>query len=292
MRSDLSRLGLGTAQFGMPYGILSEGRAVDYKEVEKILRLARNNNIVSLDTAQDYGSSEYVIGQHVSIDQMWEWQVTTKISSVNSSLREKINESISRLGVVPHAVLAHSADLYQQPKFQNEILRVKEDFQCLKIGVSLYTREEISYVMTAQHVPEVIQVPLNVLDTRLVRDGTIASLSSKGIDIHARSVFLQGLFYMQREERNMKFPAAASALDALTEIAESGGLCLPEFSLLWALSVQGVSNIILGVQSHSQLAAHLMTAKKKIPHQCLKDALSVRFDDDSVLNPSLWRGAV
>lgn len=59
----MSRLALGTVQFGMSYGISNTAGQVPQDEVAKILDYCKANGIDTLDTARGYGESEAVIGQ-------------------------------------------------------------------------------------------------------------------------------------------------------------------------------------------------------------------------------------
>ena len=69
MRTDLlDRICLGTAQFGLDYGIANARGKVSFDEVGQILRCALENGIVTLDTAGAYGDSEQMVGAFLKND--------------------------------------------------------------------------------------------------------------------------------------------------------------------------------------------------------------------------------
>ena len=56
------KLGLGTVQFGMHYGISNREGKTPLREVTKILHVARDNQISVLDTAAQYGGQRTGVG--------------------------------------------------------------------------------------------------------------------------------------------------------------------------------------------------------------------------------------
>lgn len=284
----MNKLALGTAQFGMPYGVANQKGQVQPKEITAILSLAQTKGINTLDTAKVYGTSEEVIGNYLRVYSNTSWQIITKISDDQKRISRQIQDSIEKLTICPNSVLAHSAELFLNDVFQEELQKVREHYPISSTGVSLYNEDEINQVLDSDFKPGIIQLPLNILDTRLYRRGMLRQLDEEGIKIHVRSVFLQGLFYLPEVELKHRFSHAVPYLNKLNSIAAGSGLTLAELSLLWLNSLNEVSKIVIGVDSATQLKQHLETLKKNVGADVIQEALSVRYENEKVLNPALW----
>ena len=291
MPEPASKLAIGTAQFGMPYGIANQNGKVHGDEIAAILELAWGKSIYTLDTAKAYGSSEESIGNYLKHRPNSKWTIITKVTDNNKKFVDQIQYSTEKLTIPPSVVLAHSADLFFNDDFQKELAEAKNRKIIPKVGVSLYSEDEINKVMESYFKPEVIQLPLNMLDSRLYRRGILSELRDNGIEIHVRSAFLQGLFYLPDSDLNNRFYDAVPYLEKLKSIAEKAGLSLAELSLLWLVSLEEVSKVIIGVDNVAQLKAHLETLKKKVNPSVFEEALSIHYENNSILNPSLWPSA-
>jgi len=279
---------LGTVQFGLDYGIANQNGKVNANEIRSILNFAHENNINTLDTAKAYGESEESIGNYLKERPGKSWNIITKLSSGGGKVTAQIQDSTKKLNVCPSIVLAHSADFFLNFEIQKELAELKDKQSIEKFGVSLYNEVEINQVMASTIKPDVIQLPLNILDTRLYRCGVISRLFDKDIEIHVRSVFLQGLFYLPEVELVSRFSDAVPNLTKLKSIAASGGLTLAELSLLWLVNLKEVSKVIIGVDNADQLRTHLKTLKKDVKPYIIEESLSVCYENENVLNPSLW----
>ena len=283
-----SKLAIGTAQFGMEYGIANKDGQVQQDEITAILYLARRNRIGTLDTAKAYGTSEKAIGSYLKNHEKSSWKIIIKISDFKNSLSQQLKDSIKKLSARPTALLAHSAELYLNEAFQAELQSVKEKNSITNTGVSLYNEHEINQVLGSDFKPDIIQLPMNILDTRLYRRGILSQLVEEGIEVHTRSAFLQGLFYLPEFELKNRFSDAIPYLGKLKSIAEAAGLTLSELSLLWLVSLEEVSKVVIGIDSANHLNSHLKSLEKKVTPACFEKALSIHYENDNILNPSNW----
>jgi aryl-alcohol dehydrogenase-like predicted oxidoreductase len=287
MSDFISKISLGTAQFGMKYGINNKNGKVNANEVRSILDFAHENNINTLDTAKAYGSSEKFIGEYIKKTEKL-WNIITKVNDGDKTIVEQVQDSIDKLTIKPTIVLAHSANLFLDPMFQSKLQETKDKELVHSIGVSLYSEEEINQVLESELKPEVIQLPMNILDTRLYRSGVLSKLFDREIEIHVRSAFLQGLFYLSKAELEDGFKDAIPYLKKLKSISADIGLTLSGLSLLWLVSLKEVSKVIIGVDNVNQLKNHLDTLKKNIDSSVFKEALSIHYENENILNPSFW----
>ena len=213
------KLIIGTAQFGMPYGIANYNGQVGKIEVEKILNFAYKAGINTIDTAIRYGNSENIIGHHLKKHINQKWFIITKVSGSKDKLYDQLSQSIDKLGTTPSGVLAHSIDDYLETIFCNEPDKIKKKFVIEKVGVSIYTEEHIDRVLAAK-IPDIIQCPLNILDTRLYRNGILDKMKANGLEIHVRSVFLQGMFYLPVKILQHNFNDVFPTIKLLKTIAQ------------------------------------------------------------------------
>ena len=288
MYSLSNKLAIGTAQFGMSYGISNKNGQAHQDDITDILDLAWANKINTLDTAKSYGTSEKAIGSYLQKHVENSWKIITKISDFNESITIQLLDSMKKLSVRPTSLLAHSADLFLNEKFQSELIEARDNQLIKKTGVSLYSEDEIHQILESTFKPDVIQLPMNILDTRLYRHGMLARLNEKGIEIHVRSAFLQGLFYLSASDLNKHFSDAVPYIEKLKSVAVKAELTLAELSLLWLVNLEEVSKVIIGIDNAGQLKAHLETLKNKVDLAIFDEILSVHYENENILNPSLW----
>ena len=255
--------------------------------MKRILEYAQKNSIKSIDTAKVYGQSEESLGFFLK-GSTKKWDITTKIDHLDTSLSTQIKDSKKKLTVKPNVLLAHSVNLFMNSTFQSEIQSMKNNYSLSSIGVSIYNEEDIYTVLKANNKPDVIQLPLNILDSSLYRKGLLKKLANENIEIQVRSAFLQGLFYLSDSALEESFKDVIPYLKKLKSIAADSGLTLSELSLLWLVSLKEVNKVIIGVDNVNQLKIHLDTLKKNIDSSVFKEALSIHYENENILNPSLW----
>ena len=142
--------------------------------------------------------------------------------------------------------------------------------------------------MLAAKTPDIIQCPLNILDTRLYRNGILDKMKANGLEIHVRSVFLQGMFYLPDKILQQSFSDVLPTIRKLRTIAQNADLTLAELSLMWVCSLEQVDKVIIGVDNVEQLMDHIKTLNKNINTAIFEEALSIKYENENILNPSLW----
>ena len=289
----MQRIALGTAQFGMDYGINPQNLQVNNSDVSDILDFATNNGINFLDTAPTYGNSEEVLGdvgvdsfnlitktRHFAKDSIIQNDIFDFISDFNNSLRFLKQKSI-------YGLLVHSADDLLKPgseKLFDQMIQLKKKGLLSKVGVSVYSSNQIHEIIQRFEV-DIIQVPINILDRRLIDNGTFEILNIKGIEVHARSIFLQGLLLMDKESLPKKFNKWNSLWDVWYQWLNDNKISALEASIGFAMSLPEISKILVGVNSMSQLKSILNCANFQLPE--LPE--SFYSDDLELLNPVNWK---
>lgn len=286
-----SRIALGSVQFGVSYGVANDQGKVGAQEVAGIISEARKLGIDTIDTAINYGDSEVVLGR-VGIK---DFKVVSKISDfpagnfeVGEWVRSQILASIERLGVERlHAVLFHKQDQLfgaHGAAFYEAVHQLKSDGLIEKIGISIYAPTELKAVIENFSV-DLVQAPLNLIDQRLIESGWISTLGKRGIELHSRSVFLQGLLLMKPDERPDMFGRWQALWDEWDKWLLDVGLTPLQACIRHALSIPGIERVIVGVNSMSQLqeiASASCGAAPELPNWTTNI-------DQELVNPSLWK---
>jgi aryl-alcohol dehydrogenase-like predicted oxidoreductase len=287
-------LGLGTVQFGSAYGISNETGITELEEVVKILYAAAQHHVRFLDTAPAY-NSETILGN--LLPEAHSFSIITKTPVFPSEeikedeaqfLEISFNESLQRLKQPSvYGLLVHHADDILKKGGHllfDKMLNLKQRGKIKKLGVSVYTGREIDAVMDSFPL-ELIQLPVNVLDQRLLLSGHLEKLKKAGIEIHARSIFLQGLLLMEPLRLPAYFYPIRKHLAHYREKIEELGLTPLQAALGFVISLAPVDSVICGVINHKQL--HEICSNF---YPCDLDIFrEFAIKDDVILNPSLWR---
>jgi aryl-alcohol dehydrogenase-like predicted oxidoreductase len=284
------RLALGTVQFGQKYGIANVSGQVGAATAAAILARARTAHVDTLDTAIAYGNSEACLGEAgVS-----EWRVVTKLPPLpagvaNASVwaEEQAHSSLRRLRIEQlEALLLHSpADLLGESAHgligALESLKAKGLIRAA--GISIYNPTQLELIWKVWQ-PDLVQVPCNVLDRRLIRSGWLERLCRQGVRIHVRSLFLQGLLLMSAPQRPVWFGRWSELLDRWLNWCNANEVLPIEAALAFAQSVPGVERLIVGVDSAEQweevLAASV--ASTTLPPE------DFASEDPDLIEPSRW----
>ena len=294
MMRPVERLVLGTVQFGLDYGISNAGGAVPSTEVSDILTLAHRSGIRMLDTAAAYGDSESVLGALGDIATPFEIITKTvpiRTGEIDDTELEVIDQGIRRSLIRLRrdrvaALLVHDArDLLGRggERLWALLERHKAAGLASRIGVSVYDAEEIESVISRFPV-ELIQLPLSVFDQRLVEDGTLGRLAARGIAVHARSLFLQGLLLMRPEDVPDTLRFTTPFLLQWQNACAEAKVARLEAALGFALA-QPIEGLVIGVHSRGHLTECLAALKQ--PPALPWASLACR--EAAVIDPRQWR---
>lgn len=290
----VSKLGLGTVQFGLDYGVANAAGRVPEAEVAAILDAAREADIRVLDTAPAYGQAEAVLGRLLGPQDGF--RVVTKTLAVRAprigeaeiaAVREGFAASLARLGLARVAgLLVHQADDLLKPggeRLAGLLEELRAQGKVERIGVSVYERAQIERLFV-RYAFDFVQLPLNVFDQRLLRDGTLENLARAGVEIHARSVFLQGLLLLE-ETRLPAFAAPWHArIQDFRRALDAAGVTAIEAALAFVLSRQEVSVALVGVLSARHLQECIAAEKKPL----MLDWARFAIDDPALVDPRRW----
>ena len=274
---------MGTAQFGLDYGISNVSGQVRPNEVKNILSIARSNNIDILDTASGYGNSEKALGDAG----VHSFKIVTKTRSIKSgvdNVLKSFKQSLENLRIESvNGLLIHNIEDVQDKEFDilyEELNNLKQDKLINKIGFSTYTPKQVDFLLDNFDF-DLIQVPFNVFDVRLIEGGQLQALKNKSVEVHARSVFLQGVLLDFNNLPN-HFLTWQNQFDKYQVLVNSSGLSLLEYALNFALNIKELDKVLVGVNNANQLIDIINSSKISV------DLKAFSIDDVDLLNPSLW----
>lgn len=274
-----SKLGIGTVQFGLKYGISNFNDKTSPNEVKKILQFAYSNQIITVDTAEVYGNSENVLGDN----EMSKFKVISKcfLGDKNSfDPRLSINDSLEKLKIKSlYGYLIHNPEhLMTNANSWSIMQELKAKELVSKVGYSLYDPEELIKLLDMNLVPDIIQIPYNFLDRRF--EPFLCLLNSIGCEIHVRSVFLQGLFFLDP----IKISDYFITLKPILKEIQSKSVNLNAALLQFVTNNKYIDKVILGIENAEQLVQNFqnLNVKSSIPNI---DNYSI---DEEILLPKNW----
>ena len=290
---------LGTVQFGLDYGITNENGQVSKDTAQQILQVANQAGIHLLDTAAAYGNSEAVLGELCHGNN--QFGIISKIPSSKThelDIVKSVAGSLNRLRVDKlYAVLFHdqqdvlsvesqrSLDLLAQLKHENKIA---------KVGASFYSPKALETAL-AMHDLDVIQIPANCLDQRFQQSGVLAEAKRQGVEVHVRSLFLQGLLLSEHRKLPDSLQQFAPELARYFETAKALAMTPLQLALLYLLSNDSMDYGVVGCLNGQQLIeitdaynhAQVILQEHNTSHNKL-DLSHLASSSERLINPSLW----
>ena len=291
MAENISKLALGSANFGLDYGVANNSGKISDSELSEILLFAQEASIEVVDTAQAYGDSEARIG---SLCGDAHFNFVTKIGaefsnqSFDYNIFSSVKQSCRRLNQSRlYAVMLHRPEVLlgsQGREVVRELQILKEKGIASKVGVSIYSTEILTALSRVCEL-DIVQVPFNLFDQQILSSGWSDKLKSAGVEIHTRSVFLQGLLLMQRSRLPKYFSKYWPAhFQAWYEFLDYNGADALEVALRFALHQDWIDRIVVGVDSVSQLKSLVKIENALGPI----DFPLLGCDDPNLINPSKW----
>lgn len=280
------KIGLGTVQWGLDYGIANTHGIPSDEVLNSIFALANKSGINLFDTAVQYGEAEKRLGQFSNL----EHQIVTKIGnfSTNKNLNQQLDNSFKHLkrqniyGCLFHDVdeLINNTDLWR------ELLVYKKEGRINKIGYSLYEPQELLYLLKAGLHPDIVQLPYSILDRKF--EPYFDLLKNKGVEIHVRSVFLQGLYFKNPEQLSNKLSILKSVLIELQNICKINKLDMSQFCLGFIRQNYNIDYAIIGVESETQLKEVSQVKNCNLNWDNILETLDSYDVKKELLNPSSW----
>lgn len=299
----ISKLTLGTVALGLDYGVSNkEGKPAGDTSF-KILSTAIDAGINTVDTARTYGDAEELIGSFL-VQNRPPVNVVTKFKIRPGSLADKrklkeevyqsVRTSLDRLHLDKVPVCLFHADRRLPLREVTEVLPgILQDLQNSGLidigGISIDHPDEISLALQYP-VIEAVQIPLNVFDLRLVKNGIIDRLKSLGKIIFVRSVFLQGLFFMSPADLRGDLVKAKKYLERLHQIAGLAGMTVDQLAFSFVRDMEGITSMVFGAVNEAQVKRNVQLLYGKPLDSELRAMIHSSFGDvlGEIITPGLW----
>ena len=292
----ISRLGLGTVQFGMDYGF---SKALTQNDVNGILSAAHEQGVDFLDTARAYGDSEEKVGNYIR-QNPGHFTVCTKLEEIGAGtarhpekveqfIADSLDRSKRALGksFLPMFLL-HQTDgfVVDSADFWSALKRIKER-RGFKFGISVYDPEPTKEILEKQgDVIDCIQAPYNVVDRRF--ESLAGLLHEKGIVFIGRSTFLKGALVEKKIPTELK--DLEPVRKKLREISKKTGLTVSQLLVHFSLSSPVVDCALIGVRSIGQLRENLDLDKSREEFREYRQELSaISVDNPFLKDPRQWK---
>jgi aryl-alcohol dehydrogenase-like predicted oxidoreductase len=299
------RLGLGSVQWGIPYGIANRSGQPSREGVAKMLATARSAGIDFIDTARSYGESERLIGDLTADDGYW--SVATKLKAELGDESDCRPDNVQLLLEQADDSLASSRRLLKRAQIEilllhrmrhrtacsgqiwDRLRRERSEGRVGKIGISTVSPREANLAIEDDEV-EVVQVAASLADQRLVQDGFFDRARARGVMVVVRSVFLQGALMLEVEQLPSPLRKLGPLLRALDDQARSAGVTRSELVFAHARRLGDV--VLVGCETEEQLKQDVSAWKRAEslpdPGPTLAD-LAGRIPTE-VLEPGRWPG--
>jgi len=280
---------LGTATFGSDYGIANKSKLLEKDECTQILKKASSLGIRTLDSAPDYGSSEELIGDfhgEYSVFGVYA-KISKSVEICDTAMKRAIKHSMYRLRVKQLAgIYFHSPEKLlagRRSQVSDIISWINDNGISKRVGVSVYTENQIEEISEKFPKMNLFQVPENILDRRLLNSKVVKDQKSNGSEFNVRSVFLQGLLLMPQDKIPPKMKRVCYKISQLQKLAATYQISVESLCLNYAESINWATNIVVGVNSIEQLEKVANYTRMKIDVQTLPPSL-----DNEILDPRTW----
>ena len=287
------RIGIGSAQFGFDYGISNNSGQVPKKNVEQILNHARRIGIDLIDTSPYYGEAQRIIG---SLRASNAFKIVSKSVAIEAPVITADNASVVRKDLLLslktlkknniYGLIVHRVTDIRKKGAQhlfNTLQAIKDDGLVEKIGVSIYTEGDAEIAMSLADL-DILQAPISLFDQTLIRSGALRKFQSKNIEVHARSIFLQGALFLDPQTLPLPLSGLKSKIEKLRAISSAEGVPLHCLGINFLRSIIHVDYCIVGLNTLDHLE-ELECCKNAV----LPDMADFHLESETLRNPSLWR---
>lgn len=281
------KVALGTVQFGLQYGISNKNGVPTDEQLQDIFSTCESNGINTFDTAVAYGNAEERIANFLPNQA----EIISKFPKTDSKseLESIILNSISRLKRDSlYGFMAHNGDfLIENPQLWEVLQKLKQENKIQKIGYSLYTTEQLEKLLVLGLIPDIIQIPYSLLDRKF--EPYFLELKQKNVEVHCRSVFLQGLYFLNPENLPEKLVPLNPELKKLHSICQSHQVKISDVALNYAYSNTYIDKIVIGIENTIQLNENINSIKNWNQNNAIFEEIKgISVNNKELLNPANW----
>ena len=281
---------LGSANFEQKYGL--KKNTINKKEIKKLFNLALKNKINMIDTSPGYKSAEKIIGS-ISNNK---FKIISKIPKIPKNIKKKIikkwivnktKNSLKNLKVkkFDYLLLQDAKSLIGKNGYEiyASIKKIKKLGLTEKIGISIYDFNILGKILS-RFAFDLVQVPFNILDQRLLTTGWLQKLNKRKIKIHVRSVFLQGILLLKYNQLPKKLKYLKKNWIIWEKWLKKNKLTPLQACLSFIFNQKNLDGVIMGYNSKDQLDQIL--SQKKIMNKSISP--EINFKNKKLIDPREW----
>ena len=299
----ISKLSLGTAQLGFDYGIANVSGKPNLDKSFEILKTAINAGINCFDTAPSYGNSEEIIGSFVNNKIDWvspivctklkvDFEDGADLIEIYQHVKKNIEESMRKLQInkIPILLLHSASNMTDNDGLiLQTLIRLKDEGMVDKMGVSVYSPEDVKIAIGVEEL-DAIQIPINIFDHRLIDCGLLKSLEQHDFIVFARSIFLQGLFFLNPENLPVNLKLAREPLITLRKLSQKYEIDIAEMAVAFVRDLPEISSLVIGAETSTQVLDNCdLIECPKLSEELRNEIIDVFSDlPEKIINPSLW----
>lgn len=258
---------MGGAQFGMNYGIANKNGEISLKNLNKILNYAIKRKVHIIDTATSYKSSLkkiFKISRNNNLKKKIKVIIKVKSSSIlNIDKFKKLDDNHNI-----YCIMAHSSKLFLNKSFQKKIQKLKKNYK-FKLGVSIYENRELINLKDHYKIIDILQIPFNIVNYKTFNTKIFKKLKRKKIELHARSIFYQGVLLMNEKNIKIKFKNFHRNFNELKYLSKKNKINLIFLCIKFVLNQKYFDKLIFGFDTLAQFKEIIrnLNSRKKIPHE-------------------------
>jgi aryl-alcohol dehydrogenase-like predicted oxidoreductase len=284
----MSKIVLGTVQFGLKYGINNQFGVPNDNEITSIFNEAYKSGISILDSASSYGDAEIKISKLSKVS----FEIISKFPQISSEdvFFDILFNSLNNLKIdYLHGFLAHNANsIIENPSIWKYLEKAKNKKYVKKIGYSLYTIEQLEKLLELNFYPDIVQLPYSLLDRKF--EQYFSFLREKSVEIHVRSVFLQGLYFRQTNNLPANLVKLTKPLNQIDELCEKYKLNKAALALNFAVQNKSIDKVVIGVDKLVQLKENIdMVNIWNYNDNIFDEIKSIIVENPELLNPNNWK---
>lgn len=284
-----SKIVLGTVQFGLNYGINNVAGCLPENQIFEILNLARDLDIKELDTADGYGNAVSILKKY-TLQNPNSFSLMSKFSnSHTANFVHTFHESLAKLGV-------RTLEVYYFHKFSdflnfdqfNQIELLKKSGELKSLGVSIYSNDELKIAIENPFV-DVIQLPFNILDHSEEKINLLAEAKQRNKKVYSRSVFLQGLFFMNPDILPTKLLPLRDQLFSLRELAFENKMSMEALCLNYVLHKSYIDRVLIGIDTKEHLIKNMNAIDANLSSSLIHSVENIIVNNSELLDPRNWK---
>ena len=279
-----SKVILGVTQFGLNYGILNQHNSNKKKKLRQILNFSKKKGINSIYSSKYYGNAN----KFLATENLNYFKLYIKFKSQDLLKKnfledfEKMKKKLKKNNLILMLDRFENLKKRERLKIYNILLDLKKDKKINRFGYSIYSFKNLKKICH-EFKPNILQCPYNVIDRRLEEKKLLQFLKINKIEIHVRSIFLQGLLILHYSKHPRKFLNWKKIFKKFDDQIQHYKISNLDWCLNFIEKNKYINKILLGVDNIDQLreiCSFKNNGKIKFPKMYVKD--------EKLINPSKW----